>query len=45
MGNDLSTILKLSRLLKLLSILKAALTVGIIGFTVFKIIVLFKQKE
>lgn len=43
--NDIQMIFRLTGILKFLNYLKAALTVGIIGFTVFKIIMLFKEKS
>lgn len=43
MGNDINTILKMGKALKLLTVLKTALTVGIIAFTVFRITAAVKQ--
>ena len=43
--NDISTIMKLSNLIRILNLLKAALTVGIIAFTVFRIINIFRFSE
>lgn len=45
MGNDINTILKLTDAIKFLSILRTALTVGIIAFTVFRIISIFKTES
>lgn len=43
--NDMGTIMKLSNLIRILNLLKAALTVGIIAFTVFRIINIFRVTE
>lgn len=43
--NDIGTIMKLSNLIRILNLLKAALTVGIIAFTVFRIINIFRVTE
>lgn len=38
MANDVATIINMSKALRLLSFMETALTVGIIAFTVFRII-------
>lgn len=38
MAEDISTIINMSKVLRLLSFMETALTVGIIAFTVFRII-------
>lgn len=43
--NDIQTILRLGKTLKILNFLSTALTVGIIGFTVFRIIAIIKQEQ
>lgn len=43
--NDISTIIKLSNFIRILNLLKAALTVGIIAFTVFRIINIFRVAD
>lgn len=45
MNNDISVISRLGNTLKLLKILEAALTVGIIAFTVLRIINIFKENN
>ncbi|MGN0570438.1 MAG: hypothetical protein ACI4N4_08060 [Candidatus Fimenecus sp.] len=45
MGNDIKTILRLTNMLKIMSVLKTALTVGIIAFTVFRIAALIGKKS
>lgn len=40
--NDINTIIKLSGFIKILNFFKAALTVGIIAFTVFRIVGIIK---
>ncbi len=42
MLNDINTILKLTNVLKIISFLKAAMTVGIIAFTAFRIYKMLK---
>jgi len=42
---DMKTILKLSSLIKLMNILKTALTVGIIAFTVFRIVNIVRTSD
>ena len=37
-SNDIGVIFKISNLIRIINLLKAALTVGIIAFTVFKIV-------
>jgi hypothetical protein len=43
--NDIRTILALGKTLKILNFLSTTLTVGIIGFTVFRIIMLIKREK
>lgn len=43
--NDMRTIMKLSGFIRILNLLKAALTVGIIAFTVFRIIGILKISD
>lgn len=43
--NDIGTIMKLSNFIRILNLLKAALTVGIIAFTVFRIIGIMRNSE
>ena len=43
--NDINTIIKISNLIRIINLLKAALTVGIIAFTVFRIINIFRFSE
>lgn len=43
--NDIGTIMKLSSFIRILNLLKAALTVGIIAFTVFRIIGIMRNSE
>ncbi|MGN0538860.1 MAG: hypothetical protein ACI4KI_03295 [Candidatus Fimenecus sp.] len=45
MGNDIKTILRLTNMLKVMNVLKTALTVGIIAFTVFRIASLIGKKS
>ena len=42
-SHDIGTIMKLSGIIKFLNFLKTALTVGIIAFTVFRIIDIIKE--
>lgn len=42
---DINTIMKLTSLIKLMNFMKAVLTVGIIAFTVFRIINIFQTAE
>ncbi len=44
-SNDINTIVKISNLIRIINLLKAALTVGIIAFTVFRIINIFRITE
>ncbi len=43
--NDIGTILKLSNLIRILNLLKTALTVGIMAFTVFRIINIMRENS
>lgn len=42
---DINTIIRLSSFIRILNLLKAALTVGIIAFTVFRIINIFRLSD
>ena len=42
---DINTIIKITNLIRIINLLKMALTVGIIAFTVFKIVNIFKISE
>ena len=42
---DISTIIKFSNIIRIINLVKMALTVGIIAFTVFKIINIFRISE
>lgn len=42
--NDIRTILALGKILKVINFLSTTLTVGIIGFTVFRIICILKKR-
>lgn len=43
MGNDVNTVLNMAKLLRLLEFMETALTVGIIAFTVFRILMSAKE--
>ncbi|MCH5170545.1 MAG: hypothetical protein J1F24_04580 [Oscillospiraceae bacterium] len=43
MLNGVSTIINMSKAIRLLSLMETALTVGIIGFTVFRIVSVIRQ--
>ncbi|MCH5190667.1 MAG: hypothetical protein J1F23_00740 [Oscillospiraceae bacterium] len=45
MLNEINTIFKMSQVLKILSLLRAALTVGIIGYTAFKIYAMMRGQS
>ena len=40
---DISTIIKISDIIRIINLIKAALTVGIIAFTVFRIINILRE--